>query len=278
MPLQEIEAGGMRLNYQDVGAGPTTVVLLHGFPFNSDLWRPQIPALAERHRVIAPDLRGFGASQLSAEPYTIARLADDVAELLDALGLGRAVIGGLSMGGYVAFEFFQRHRRRAAALVFADTRPDPDSPEAQADRARMAELARSRGSRAVVDELLPKLLSPWTRAQKPEVERVLREMMGAANPEAIAAALMAMAARADSRPLLPQIQVPTLVVGGTQDSLTPAEQLLEWGRQIPGARVELIEAAGHVSNLERPEAFNALLLDFLSSFASTWAQSPRGTL
>jgi 3-oxoadipate enol-lactonase len=278
MPLQEIDSGAMRLNYQDVGAGPTTVVLVHGFPFTSDLWRPQIPALAERCRVVAPDLRGFGASQLPAQPYTIARLADDVAELLDALGIRRALIGGLSMGGYVAFEFFQRHRQRVAALLLADTRPDPDSPEARSNRTRMAELARAEGSQPVVDELLPKLLSAWTRAQKPEVERALRDMMGAADPEAIAAALMAMAARADSRPLLPQIDVPTLVVGGTEDSLTPAEQLREWGRRIPGARVELIEGAGHVSNLERPDAFNALLLDFLGGPGGAPAQPPRGTL
>lgn len=274
MPLQKTEDRVRRLNYKDVGPGPIPVVLLHGFPFDSDLWRPQMPALADRYRVIAPDLRGFGASQLVAEAYTIARLADDVADLLDALGLGRAVIGGLSMGGYVAFEFFRRHPRRVAALVLADTRPDPDGPEGQANRARMAELARIQGSRAVVDELLPKLLSAGTRAQKPEVERALRDMMEAANPEAIAAALMAMAARDDSRPLLPEIDVPTLVIGGAEDSLTPPEHMREWGHQIPRARLELIEGAGHVSNLEQPEAFNALLLDFLGGLARTWAQSP----
>jgi pimeloyl-ACP methyl ester carboxylesterase len=264
MPELQIAAGTLTLAYQDTASTPDAVVLLHGFPFTSDLWRPQIEALGGRLRIIAPDFRGFGASDPSPEPYTIAGLADDVAELLDHLGLPRAVVGGLSMGGYVAFELYRRHPGRVAALILADTRPEPDGAEARAGRRRMADLARTEGSRAVAEQLLPKLLAPRTRARQPEVEAALRAMMESARPEAVEAALMAMARRDDSRPLLPEIAVPVLVTGGAEDALTPAAETREWARLIPNARVRFIEHAGHVPNLEQPESFNELLLEFLA--------------
>ena len=264
MPTVTVEKGAT-LHYRDVGSGDPPVVLLHGFPFSSALWDPQLVALSNDYRIISPDLRGFGRSPASAQPYSIAQLADDTASLLDQLGLERAVIAGLSMGGYVAFEFFRRHPHRVTALILADTRPDPDSREARDGRAKMAQSARDAGSAAVTQQLMPKLLASGTSANKPQVAEELRKMMETQDPEAIAAALMAMAERADSRPLLRTIDVPVLVLGGSEDAITPATDTREWANAIAGARVEFIEQAGHVSNLEQPEAFNKLLLDFLSA-------------
>lgn len=265
MPTLTIDDGALEISYRDAGVGPGVVVLLHGFPFTSEMWIPQIEALADRYRVIAPDFRGFGESQPSSRSYTLARLADDTEELMRGLGIERAVIGGLSMGGYVAFEFYRRHAPRVGALILANTRPDPDSPEARANRSRMAAAAREDGVEAIVEGLLPKLLSPETRERRPDVERRLRAMMKSAAPGAVAHALAAMADRVDSRPLLPQISVPTLVLAGAADQLTPPDESRAWSALVAGTSFELIEGAGHVSNLERPQQFNSRVLRFLDA-------------
>ncbi len=275
MPTLKIDDGQLEISYRDLGSGPDVVVLLHGFPFTSEMWSPQLDALADRYRVIAPDFRGFGGSQPSPRRYTMARLADDISELLAGLGVERAVIGGLSMGGYVAFEFYRRHARRVGGLVLADTRPDPDSAEARANRSRMATLVRDEGVPTLVEQLIPKLLSPDTRARRPEVERRLRAMMGSATPAAVADALEAMAGRGDSRPLLARISVPTLVITGADDQLTPPEESRDWCGHVSGATFELIEGAGHVSNLEQPQTFSARLLSFLDGRARTDDSPPR---
>lgn len=265
MPKLTIDGGALEIGFRDVGEGPGVVVLLHGFPFTSEMWMPQLEALHDRYRVIAPDFRGFGGSQLSSRSYTLAGLADDIGELMRSLAIERAVIGGLSMGGYVAFEFFRRHAPRVGALILANTRPDPDGPEARASRSKMAALAEEQGVENVVEQLLPRLLSPATRDQRPEVERRLRAMMGSAAPAAIVHALMAMAGRGDSRPLLPHISVPTLVLAGAHDPLAPPEESRAWSALVPGAAFELIEGAGHVSNLERPQQFSSRLRRFLDA-------------
>jgi len=207
---------------------------------------------------------GVWGSGLTGD-YSIDRLADDVAELVAALGLRRVVLGGLSMGGYVAFAFCRRHAQLLNGLILSDTRPDSDSDATRANRARLAELARRAGSAAVAEELLPSLLAETTRNQRPEVVEALRAMMTAQTPEAIASALSAMSDRADSRSLLPEIRLPVLVTGGREDSLTPPEQIEEWASRIPDARLAFIAGAGHVANLERPDDFNALVTEFLST-------------
>jgi 3-oxoadipate enol-lactonase len=264
MPSLLVDCDTVELHYRDAGKGSRTVVLLHGFPFNSGLWEPQIRELSRAYRVIAPDLRGFGDTDLPG-PYSIDRLADDVAELLSALDLERVVLGGLSMGGYVAFAFYKRHAERLSGLILSDTRPDADSEATRANRARVAALARQAGSTAVAEELLPGLLSAGTRNHKPEVVGALSAMMSSSKPEAIAAASAAMADRDDSRSLLASIQLPVLVTVGMEDSLTPPAQTEEWAANIPNARLALMEGAGHVANLERPEDYNALIMGFLGT-------------
>lgn len=261
MPKVEIH-GQSSLAYRERGDGPP-VVLVHGFPFSSALWEPQLVGLSDRFRVIAPDLRGFGESDLADGPYGMDVHADDLAALLDALGLERVVLGGLSMGGYVAFEFVRRHRDRLRGLILADTRAEPDTAEGRANRRRMARTALEEGTDPVIEPMVPKLLSPETREARPEVEERLLEIMRSARPEAIAAALEGMAGRADSRDLLPRIEVPTLVIGGADDAITPAADLRAMAEAIPDVRLELLAGAGHVSNLEAPERFNAAVRDFL---------------
>lgn len=258
-----IAEGRVRLHYTDTGVASTAVLFLHGFPFTSEMWRPQVDALSDSYRLLVPDQRGFGASESLEESCTMAELADDAAELLDALGLRQAIVAGLSMGGYVAFELFRRHPERVSALVLCDTRPEPDSDEARSNRAEMAERARRQGSGSIANEILPKLLSDWTRAQKNDLEGLVRDMMESVRPDTIACALMGMAHREDSRPLLPRIDVPVLAVVGSEDPITPPEDVRAWAAEIPNARVEVIEGAAHLPNLEQPATFNALMLDFL---------------
>jgi pimeloyl-ACP methyl ester carboxylesterase len=265
MPTMTVDQDRVDLHYHDAGSGQPTVVLIHGFPFNSWQWRPQLETLTDRCRLIVPNLRGFGSSSLSPQPYTIARLADDIAELLLTLKIRRAVICGLSMGGYIAFEYFRRHRDSVSALALVDTRPQPDSDEGKLNRAGMAELARNSGSASVANILLPKLVAPRTRQQQPDLIDKLREMMESAPPQAIVDALMAMASRQDFVPLLRDIDVPTLVLVGSEDAIALPADTREWAANIPESQLAVIAGAGHVSNLEQPSAFDDLLIGFIDA-------------
>lgn len=262
MPSLRVDDETLEIHYRDAGNGSRAIVLLHGFPFTSALWEPQLREISRVYRVIAPDLRGFGDTGLPGS-YSLDRLADDVAELVSALGLKRVVLGGLSMGGYIAFAFYKRHAERLTGLILSDTRPDADSEETRANRARLAALAGQAGSTAVADEMLPDLLSATTKTRRPEVVSALRAMISSAKPEAIAAALAAMADRDDSRSLLPSIQLPVLVTGGTEDSLTPPAQIEDWAANIPDVRLVFMEGAGHVANLEQADDYNTLVMSFL---------------
>jgi pimeloyl-ACP methyl ester carboxylesterase len=240
------------------------VVLLHGFPFNRSLWREQVAALSQNYRVVTPDLRGFGESSVVDEPATMELLAQDVAALLDELGLGRVALGGLSMGGYVALSFYRQFPRRVRALILADTRPQADTEEARANRETLAQRALAEGMQPVVDAMLPKLLAPATQQERPETVARLREMMLATPPAGAAAALRGMALRRDQTDLLPNIIAPTLIIVGSEDAITPPSDAELMHREIRGARLERIEGAAHCSNLEDPQAFNTSLLKFLA--------------
>jgi 3-oxoadipate enol-lactonase len=253
----------LELAYDDMGAG-TPVVLLHGFPFNRSLWRAQAVTLAANHRVVTPDLRGFGESTVVAEPATMTALAEDVAALLDELQLARVTLGGLSMGGYVALAFYRLFPRRVRALVLADTRPQADTAAARTNRENMAQRALAEGMHTIADAMLPKLLTPATHATRPEIVAHVREMILATPPVGAAAALRGMALRRDQTNLLPNILAPTLVIVGSEDAITPPVDAELMRREIRGARLVRIEGAGHCSNLERADDFNHALLTFLA--------------
>jgi 3-oxoadipate enol-lactonase len=249
--------------YDDSGGGGAAVVLLHGFPFDRSMWRGQVEALGSEFRVVAPDLRGLGETPLGEGDVTIETMAEDVAALLDELKLARVVVGGLSMGGYVAFEFFRKFPERVRALVLADTRPQADTAEGKLAREQNARRALEEGMASIVASMLPKLLSAGTLERGGEPVERARAMMFGTSPEGAAAALRAMAARRDQTELLPSINVPTLVVVGSEDSITPPSDAEALSAKIEGSRLFVIEGAGHLSNVERPEEFNRALEDFL---------------
>ena len=252
-----------QISYTDTGNG-RPLVLIHGYPFNSSLWADQIPALSNGYRVIAPDLRGFGESDASQEPSTMNSLAADVARLMDHLEIPRATIGGLSMGGYVALAFYKQFTSRVRALVLADTRAQADTEEAKQTRAQQAEKALSEGMAGIADAMLPKLLTPETVSKHPEIVKRVRDMMLKTKPEGAAAALRGMAERDDQTELLPRISVPTLILVGAEDAITPVADSEKLHQAIAGSSLVVLDHAGHVSNIERARQFNDALLHFLS--------------
>jgi len=252
---------GVPLAYTDTGHG-TPVVLLHGFPLDRTLWDEQVAALGSRFRLIVPDLRGFGASKAPPDPVSMDRFADDTASLLDHLRVRQAVIAGLSMGGYVAFAFARRHAPRALGYVFCDTKAAPDSPEARAGRADLAELALRHGMAPIADRMIPRLLAPSSLARPDLVDRVRRIIL-AAPVDGVRGALLGMANRPDSTPTLQTLRAPTLFIVGAQDTLSPPAEAGAMCDRVPGARRVVIPDAGHLSPLENPPAVNAALADFL---------------
>ncbi len=254
---------GLTVAYDEVGSGKP-FVLLHGFPHNRSLWAPQTSALVEHGRCIAPDLRGFGESGREG-PYSMEQYAEDVVALLENLGIEKAVVGGLSMGGYVAFALWRARPDLVRALVLADTRPGADSPETRRKRLELMALAREGGSGAVANAQIGGMVGATTRAQNPALVDGLHQMLAAAPVEGIIGALQAMIDRPDSTDLLPMIDVPTLIIVGEEDALTPVKESRAMHAAIPASRLEVIPRAGHCSNLERPAAFNHVLGEFLSA-------------
>jgi pimeloyl-ACP methyl ester carboxylesterase len=254
---------GIEIAYDDVGSGPS-VVLLHGYPFNRSMWREQVEVLKQNHRIIIPDLRGHGETAVTPGPVTMQSMAYDVASLLETLNISRATIGGLSMGGYVALAFYRLFPLRVRSLLLADTRPQADTEEGKQNREQQAEKALAEGMEGIADALLPKLLAPETVAERPEIVKRLREMMVETDPEGAAAALRGMAARQDQTSFLSRIIAPTLIIAGSKDALTPVADAELMHREIGGSRLQIIEDAGHVSNLERPEEFNRAFVKFLN--------------
>lgn len=258
-----VQCGDLQLAYDDVGAGPP-VVLLHPFPLDRGYWSPQLAAFGPRCRCIAPDTRGFGETT-AVPPYSMERYADDVICLLDALEIERAVMVGLSMGGYIAFAIWRRHPDRVRALVLADTRAGADSDEGRDKRRALMALARDRGSAAVAQAQLPGLIGKQTRERRPDVGEALRGIMERASVTGITGALEAMIARPDASGILATISVPTLIVAGADDVLTPPKEARAMHAAIPGSVLELLADAGHASSFERPATFNHVLGEFLDS-------------
>jgi pimeloyl-ACP methyl ester carboxylesterase len=251
------------LAYGDLGEG-TPLVLLHGFPFPGQMWQFQHDGLAKELRLVTPDLPGFGESAVSTAAPDLGVMADGVLDLLGRLGLDRVVLGGLSMGGYVAMEILRRRPEVVGGLVLADTKASAD-PEAGADnRRRMAAvLEEGQNPRVLVHEVLPTLLGETTRQERPEVAQWLRELVEQADPRGAAWAQRAMAARPDSFDTLAQVRVPTLVVVGEEDQLSPPADAQAMVDAVPGAQIAVIAGAGHLTAAEAPEEFNNLVCDFV---------------
>ena len=253
------------LAYSDLGQGPP-LLLIHGFPLSRQLWEPQLKGLAGAARIIAPDLRGHGESEAVPGLYSMDQLADDCAALLTHLGLTQpVVVCGLSMGGYVAFAFYRRHPARVRGLIFAATKAGADTPEGRAGREKNALLAQEKGAGLIAEAMLPKMFSPQTYAAQPSVVAQVKVMMEDASVAGVVGALLGMRDRPDSTPTLGQIAVPTLVLHGADDQLIPPKEGEAIAAGIKGAQLHLIPEAGHLLNLEQPEAFNAAVRDFLKA-------------
>jgi 3-oxoadipate enol-lactonase len=260
------QVNGLRLAYGDRGREHERVLLLvHGFPLDRRLWGAQVGALATMTRVISPDLRGHGKSQIVPGPFTMDQHADDLAALLDHLKIRRAVVAGLSMGGYVAFAFWRRYPAQVQGLILADTRAEPDSAAARAGRDAAMDRVQQTGAAAYADELLPRLLAPASQADV-KIAGAARKMMAEQPVEGIVGALGGLRDRADSHTTLSTITVPTLVMTGEADVITPPVDAQAMAAAIPGASLVVIPKAGHLSPLESPRAFNAAVRAFLRDF------------
>jgi 3-oxoadipate enol-lactonase len=254
---------GLELAYDEAGSG-LPLLLVHGWPHDRTMWAGQLGGLATYARVLAPDLRGAGASTVRG-PYVIDQYADDLVAFLDSLGLASAVVCGLSMGGYIAFSMLRRHRDRIRGLVLADTRATADTDETRANRQRMIALIEQEGMTALAARQLQSSVARSTLERQAPLAETVRRMMASAPPEGAIGALRAMAERPDSTPLLGTIDVPTLVIGGAEDAVTPPDVLREMAAAIPNSRIELLEHGGHLAPLERPAAFNHIVTEFLGT-------------
>ena len=255
--------GGLELAYDEAGSG-TPLLLVHGWPLDRTMWAGQLGGLATHARVLAPDLRGFGSSTVRP-PYTIDQYADDLVAFLDALGLASAVVCGLSMGGYAAFSMLRRHGDRIRGLILADTKATADTDEARENRRTLIGVIEREGMSALADRQLEAMVGRSTRERRPQLAETVRGMMLSTPAEGAIGALRAMADRPDSTPMLASIDIPTLVVGGAEDTITPPTVLRAMAAEIPGSRVEILERAGHVSALERPAAFNHVVSEFVGA-------------
>jgi 3-oxoadipate enol-lactonase len=259
----KLKVAGSEIAYDVRGEGPA-ILFLHAFPLGLVMWDDQARALSSTHQVVRFDARGFGGSPPGEALLTMERVADDAAALLDHLEVSQAVVCGLSMGGYGAFAMVRRHPDRLRGLVLGDTRAGADTEDLRRLRSEQAEKVRREGSGAIADAFLPRLVGETTRKERPALVSRLREIIGANPPRGIADALAGLAARGDSTPTLREVRVPTLLLWGAEDVLSPLAEAEKIKDGIPGSRLELIPRAGHLSNMENPEPWNAALRAFLA--------------
>ncbi|HLZ62462.1 MAG TPA: alpha/beta hydrolase [Ktedonosporobacter sp.] len=253
---------GISIGYDEYGSG-TPLVLVHGHPFNRSMWNEQVEAFAGSYRVIVPDLRGYGETTVVPGKTTLDEMAGDIAALLDALAIDQVILGGLSMGGQIVFEFYRQFPGRVRALLLADTQAQADTEEGRATRYATAQRLVAEGMHDFAEEMLSRLLSPQTRASQPEVVDKVRHMILGTKPEGAAAALRGRAERRDYTSMLSEITVPTLIVVGSEDEYTPISDAELMYHGIAGSQLAIIEGVGHMPNMERPSEFNAVLGQFL---------------
>ncbi len=269
-----VELETVALEVEDHGEG-IPVILLHGFPLSSQIWTPVRTAVEQAARLITPDLRGFGSSEKPPTGYGVGELAGEVIRLADAVKIDRFVLGGHSMGGYVALRVAAAWPERVAGLILVDTRAEADAPEGRERRnAGIARIAAGDAS-DFLDEFVAGLVGPSSRARAPRVLAELRAIAAEAAPEALAGCLAGMRDRPDSSALLPALAVPTLVIVGQEDSLTPPAASRSMAAALPRATLVEIPSAGHTPSMERPIPTAEAILGFLrSNFPAPSAPSP----
>ncbi len=263
--LKHIDIPGATLSVNDVGQG-SPILFVHGFPLDHTMWREQVADLSRDHRCIVPDLRGFGKSTVTEGKVSMEQFADDLAALLDVLQITEPVVlCGLSMGGYIAWQFARRHAARLSGLILCDTRAVPDSAEAAANRLKLADDVVRTGPEMVANAMLPKLLSDRESSRWTELKNDLRRVILATDARGIAAASRGMAERADARPWLATIDCPALVLVGEQDVISPPAEMSEIAATLPRATFRVIPESGHLAPLENPQPVNEAIRTFLST-------------
>ncbi len=260
--MHSLRSDDAEIFYAIHGSGPA-VVLLHPFPSHHEFWMPVIPALESRYRLILPDLRGHGASEIGQGPAFMGKHAADVARIMDAAGVGKAAFIVCSIGGYIGFEFLRRFRSRVSALALCNTRPQPDTAEARANRLKAADAVLEQGTEPFLQTMIPKLFGRTTMSSRPDLVEGALRMMRKMSAEDISLVLRGMAERPDSVPDLKHFNLPTLIIMGEEDSLASAADGELMRQNIPGSRVNVIPKAGHYAPWERPEAVAPLLRQFL---------------
>ena len=263
--IQILGPRGNTLSVQAAGEGQT-IFLLHGFPLDHRLWQFQLEGLRDRMHVVAIHLRGFGTSTLDEPEFSLADLAHDVEFLRQHLASGESIwLAGLSMGGYVALEYWRMYANELRGLILCNTKPTADDEAGKAGRRAMAQKALTHGTWSAVEPMFAKLLSEQTIDSQPEIVALVKSMMQSVSPATLAAAQNAMAQRRDFTELLPAIRLPTLVVAGESDAIAPADDALVWASKIPNASIAIIPHTAHLSPLEDPTAFNLEVLKFVST-------------
>jgi pimeloyl-ACP methyl ester carboxylesterase len=260
--MHSLRSDDAEISYEIHGSGPS-VILLHPFPTHHEFWLPVIPALESRYRLILPDLRGHGSSEIGHGPAFMGKHAADIARIMDAAGVGKAAFIVCSIGGYVVFEFLRRYRSRVSALALCNTRPQPDTAEARANRLKSADSVLEQGTEPFFQTLVPKLFGPTSLLSRPDLVEGALRMMRKMSPEDISLVLRGMAERPDSVPDLKHINLPTLIIMGEEDSFASAADGELMRQNIPGSRLKMIPKAGHYAPWERPEAVAPLLRQFL---------------
>jgi 3-oxoadipate enol-lactonase len=252
----------MKLTFDEIGNGKP-IVLLHAFPLSGKMWKSQAELLAKNgFRVILPDLPGFGTNNKSAHRYSIEEMASQISQLLKSINIDKAIVGGLSMGGYVLFNLCRLTPEKLSALVFCDTTYTADTEEKRNSRFDLISKIKKQGSSALIENMLPNLISDDTKQNNPPLNRELEEFLSEVNPGSAINAMKSMAERKDTSDIIDKISVPTLLIFGEFDKVTTLEIARKMNRTIPGSELEIIKKAGHFSNLEQPEQFNKALLNF----------------
>jgi 3-oxoadipate enol-lactonase len=259
---QRIKSGGAEIVYWSLGEG-APVVLLHPFPVNHEFWLPVAETLATRYRLLLPDLRGHGESEVGDGPATMEKHATDIAHVMDDAGAGRAPLVGVSIGGYALFEFWRKHRARVSALVLSNTKAQADGPEARAGRLQAANDVMERGTEPFFETMIPRLMGKTTREMRPDLVQGALRMMRKTSTEDIAQVQRGMAGRPDSVDTLKTINVPTLLVTGEEDMLTGVNEADFMRQHISGSQMRVIPKAGHYAAWEQPEAAGRILRQFL---------------
>jgi len=264
IPSHRVKSGDAEIVYWTLGDGPP-VVLLHPFPAHHEFWMPVAETFSARHRLILPDLRGHGESSVGEGPATMEKHAADIAHVMDDANVGRAPLIGVSIGGYVLFEFWRKQRSRVAALGLCNTKAPADSPEARAGRLQAASDVLERGTEPFLESMIPRLLGKTTRETRPDLVDGAMRMMRQMSPDDIAQVQRGMAARFDSIDTLKTINVSTLLVTGDEDILTGVHEAELMRQHIPGSQLRVIPKAGHYSPWEQPEEATKLLRQFLDA-------------